>query len=506
MELTRSALAPCVLNVRAKDARAHFSVAHAPPTAMRSLAPLRLNVKSVRRVAPAVTSRKLSVTTKCVAAAGAKVDTDQYTGLSQVVAVLGSQWGDEGKGKLVDIIAQRYDIVARCQGGANAGHTIYDDTGKKFALHQVPSGILNPKCKCVIGHGVVAYLPGLFEEIEMLSAAGVSCDGRIILSDRAHVLLDMHREVDGLREEALAGKKIGTTKRGIGPAYATKAQRSGVRVCDLYNETALRERMTTLFSDAKAQYPNFTGDLEAELVRYKELAERVKPFVGDTIEYLNKSYAEGKLILVEGANATMLDINFGTYPYVTSSSPSIGGVIAGLGLSHNKFGDVIGVAKAYTTRVGAGPYPTELFGDFAEEVRAKGYEYGTTTGRPRRIGWLDMVALNYAVQISGYSAINLTKLDVLSGVKELKIGVAYKDPATGLTTTTMPADADYLETLEVVYETMPGWEEDISKVRTYADLPLTARQYIERCEELMGGLPCKYIGVGPGRDAMVVKP
>mmetsp|Transcript_15826 Transcript_15826/g.34315 ORF Transcript_15826/g.34315 Transcript_15826/m.34315 type:complete len:509 (-) Transcript_15826:473-1999(-) len=508
MELTRAAIAPCVQKISAKDARATSSHVRAPPRGMSTLAPVRLSVRSSRRAAAAVTSRKWSVQTTCaVASAPAdKASGDKYDGLSQVVAVLGSQWGDEGKGKLVDIIAQRYDVVARCQGGANAGHTIYDEHGTKYALHQVPSGILNKDAMCVIGHGVVAYLPGLFEEIEKLEAAGVSCEGRIMLSDRAHLLFDLHREVDGLREAALAGKKIGTTKRGIGPAYATKAQRSGVRVCDLYNEEAMRARLGTMFNDAKARYPDFSGDFEAELARYKELAERVRPFVGDTIAYLNKAHQEGKKILVEGANATMLDINYGTYPYVTSSAPSIGGVIAGLGLSHNKFGDVIGVAKAYTTRVGSGPYPTELFDDLAEDVRAKGYEYGTTTGRPRRCGWLDMVALNYAQMVNGFSSINITKLDVLSGLKEVKIGVAYLDPASGEQTTDMPADADYLETLEVVYETLPGWEEDIMDVREYSDLPLAAQKYIERVEELMGGVPCKYIGVGPGRDAMVVKP
>jgi len=370
----------------------------------------------------------------------------------------------------------------------------------------VPSGILNPKSINVIGHGVVAYLPGLFEEIEKLEAAGVDTSGRILLSDRAHVLLDMHREVDGLREEALGGGKIGTTKRGIGPAYATKAYRSGMRVCDLYNEDIFVERMTRLFSDAKAAHPSFSGDLESELAKYRELAKRVKPYVADTVKYINDAHKAGKTILVEGANATMLDINFGTYPYVTSSSPSIGGVIAGMGLAHNKFQDVIGVAKAYTTRVGSGPYPTELFGDHAEEIRAKGGEYGTTTGRPRRCGWLDMVALNYALEINGFTAINLTKLDVLSGEKEIKLGVAYKDPATGETIDFMPADAEYLATLETVYETLPGWDEDISQVTEYDQLPATAKSYIARVEELMGGVQCKYIGVGPGRAAMVVKP
>mmetsp|Transcript_38619 Transcript_38619/g.74019 ORF Transcript_38619/g.74019 Transcript_38619/m.74019 type:complete len:511 (+) Transcript_38619:61-1593(+) len=470
----------------------------------------------VNRVAAFVAKRPhklvqyVRVGTRCQAAAApsAVASNEKYAGLGQVVTVLGSQWGDEGKGKLVDILAQKMDIVARAQGGANAGHTIYDEAGNKYALHQVPSGILNPKSMCVIGHGVVAYLPGLFEEIEKLEAAGVSCEGRVLLSDRAHVLLDMHREVDGLREEALGGGKIGTTKRGIGPAYATKAYRSGLRVCDLYNDEVFETRMRNLFAEAKDQFGDkFKADVESEISRYRQLAQRVKPFVTDTVKYLNDAHTQGKTILVEGANATMLDINFGTYPFVTSSSPSIGGVIAGLGISHNKFSDVIGVAKAYTTRVGAGPYPTEIFGDLGEDIRSKGYEYGTTTGRPRRCGWLDMVALNYALQVNGFTSINLTKLDVLSGLKEIQLGIAYKDPKTGETIDYMPADAEYLGSLETVYETHPGWEEDISGVREYEDLPEAAKNYINRIEELMGGTcPCKYIGVGPGRDAMAVKP
>ncbi|KAK3286168.1 hypothetical protein CYMTET_6263 [Cymbomonas tetramitiformis] len=485
--------------------RSAFHGTHAPaksaPLPLQRLAgEIRI---SDRRRTGLKSSASRNVKLTCRAASGAAEAEDQYSDLQQVVAVLGSQWGDEGKGKLVDIIAQKYDVICRCQGGANAGHTIYDETGKKYALHQVPSGILNRKSTCLIGHGTVVHLPSLFEEIEKLEASGVSCEGRLLLSDRAHLLFDLHREADGLREEELAGNKIGTTKRGIGPAYASKANRVGVRVNELRKPDLLRERLEVLFDDTKKRFPSFEGDLDAELERYAELAARVDPFICDTVEYVNKAFKEGKLILVEGANATMLDIDFGTYPFVTSSNPSIGGVVAGLGLAPNKFGDLIGVAKAYTTRVGAGPYPTELFGDLAEDIRSVGFEYGTTTGRPRRCGWLDIVALNYATQINGYTCLNLTKLDCLDALDEVEIGVGYKDP-DGNVINYFPADVDYLSSLEAVYETMPGWKEDISKIRTYDELPANAKTYISRVEELTG-LPCKYIGVGPGRDAMIVQ-
>jgi len=479
--------------------------------------------------------------------------------------------------------SQEYDIVARCQGGANAGHTIYDDNGVKYALHLVPSGILNEKCLCLVGNGVVVHLPAMFEELDTLvgkrqlprgalviavrcfrasnhisgagytlpsyepqhrphpplctsvvspalafypprftpshhacamihvsrpyarDKAGVKVDStRLVVSDRAHMLFDLHKEVDGLREAELSGNKIGTTKRGIGPAYASKATRNGIRVGDLRNPEKFAVQLRALAADAAARFPGFEYDVEAEIVAYKTYAARIMPFITDTVHLVNEQHKAGKRVLVEGANATMLDLDFGTYPYVTSSNPSLGGVCAGLGLAPSKFQTVIGVAKAYTTRVGEGPYPTELFGDMADLLREKGFEYGTTTGRPRRIGWLDVVALNYATTINGFTHINLTKLDVLSGLDELKIGVAYKLP-DGTVTTAFPSDIDLLGEVEVVYETIPGWAEDISGMRLYADLPANCKAYVERCEELCG-VECRYLGVGPGRDAMVVKP
>eukprot|EP01026_Neomeris_dumetosa_P051334 TRINITY_DN4515_c0_g1_i2.p1 TRINITY_DN4515_c0_g1~~TRINITY_DN4515_c0_g1_i2.p1 ORF type:complete len:552 (-),score=74.04 TRINITY_DN4515_c0_g1_i2:247-1848(-) len=423
----------------------------------------------------------------------------------QVCVVLGTQWGDEGKGKLVDILAQQYDVVARAQGGANAGHTIYNNEGVKFALHLVPSGILNPNAKCVIGNGVVVHLPGLLQELQNVQDKGVDITGRILLSDRAHLLFDLHKEIDGLREAELAGSKLGTTKRGIGPAYASKVTRNGLRVCDLSDFGTFIEKLKTLEQDGKKRFGDALDyDAEADAEYYKGIMDKIQPFIGDSVEYVNEAYENGSKILIEGGQATMLDIDFGTYPFVTSSNPSVGGVISGLGLAPSKLESIIGVVKAYTTRVGAGPYPTELFGDLAEQLRSVGAEFGTTTGRPRRIGWLDIVALRYVNRINGFTHFNITKLDVLSGLEELKIGVAYITPS-GQTLTSVPADLGLLEECTVKYDTVPGWKEDISKVRNWQDLPENARKYIERIEELVG-VYCRWIGVGPGRDAIVIKP
>ncbi|MBA0551406.1 hypothetical protein Goshw_013259 [Gossypium schwendimanii] len=426
--------------------------------------------------------------------------------LSQVSGVLGSQWGDEGKGKLVDILAQHFDIVARCQGGANAGHTIYNSEGKKFALHLVPSGILNEETLCVIGNGVVVHLPGLFKEIDGLEANGVSCKGRILVSDRAHLLFDFHQVVDGLREAELNKSFIGTTRRGIGPAYSSKMNRNGIRVSDLRHMDTFPQKLHNLLSDANSRFPdfNYTPEvLKEEVENYKRYAERLEPFIADTVHVMNESIAQKKRILVEGGQATMLDIDFGTYPFVTSSSPSAGGICTGLGIAPRVVGDLIGVVKAYTTRVGSGPFPTEILGQGGDILRFAGQEFGTTTGRPRRCGWLDVVALKFCCQINGFSSLNLTKLDVLSDLPEIKLGVAYKH-VDGTPVESFPADLQLLEQLKVEYEVLPGWQSDISSIRNYSDLPKAARQYVERIEELVG-VPIHYIGVGPGRDALIYK-
>ncbi|KAJ7950588.1 Adenylosuccinate synthetase, chloroplastic [Quillaja saponaria] len=373
--------------------------------------------------------------------------------LSQVSGVLGCQWGDEGKGKLVDILAQHFDIVARCQGGANAGHTIYNSEGKKFALHLVPSGILNEDTLCVIGNGVVVHLPGLFKEIDGLESNGVSCKGRILVSDRAHLLFDFHQEVDGLREAELAKSFIGTTKRGIGPCYSNKVIRNGLRVSDLRRMDDFTHKLDLILSDAASRFQGFKYDADM-------LKEEVE-------------------------------------------SPSAGGICTGLGIAPRVIGDLIGVVKAYTTRVGSGPFPTEIFGQGGDLLRFAGQEFGTTTGRPRRCGWLDIVALRYCCQINGFSSLNLTKLDVLSDLSEIQLGVSYKQ-TDGTPITSFPADLSLLEELKVEYETLPGWKCDISTIRNYPDLPRAARQYVERIEELVG-VPIHYIGVGPGRDALISK-
>lgn len=426
--------------------------------------------------------------------------------LSQVSAVLGCQWGDEGKGKLVDILAKHFDIVARCQGGANAGHTIYNSEGKKFALHLVPSGILNEETMCVIGNGVVVHLPGLFEEIDGLESSGVSCKGRILVSDRAHLLFDFHQVVDGLREAELAKSFIGTTKRGIGPCYSSKVIRNGIRVCDLRHMDTFPQKLDLLLSDAASRFKGFEygpNMLKEEVEKYKRFAERLEPFITDTVDFMNESISQKKKILVEGGQATMLDIDFGTYPFVTSSSPSAGGICTGLGIAPRVLGDLVGVVKAYNTRVGSGPFPTENLGRVGDQLRFAGQEFGTTTGRPRRCGWLDIVALKYSCQINGFSSLNLTKLDVLSDLSEIWLGVGYKE-IDGKPIKSFPADLRALEQLQVEYEILPGWKTDISGFKNYSDLPKAAQQYVERIEELVG-VPIHYIGVGPGREALIYK-
>ncbi|KAL6595992.1 hypothetical protein ACP70R_047356 [Stipagrostis hirtigluma subsp. patula] len=449
--------------------------------------------RSVSPAAPAAQLVHLSRTRSPVpaavsAAAAVEPDfaADRVSALSQVSGVLGSQWGDEGKGKLVDVLAPRFDIVARCQGGANAGHTIYNSEGKKFALHLVPSGILHEGTLCVVGNGAVIHVPGFFGEIDGLESNGVRCNGRILVSDRAHLLFDLHQIVDGLREAELANSFIGTTKRGIGPCYSSK--------------------LDVLLKDAASRFQGFKYSksmLKEEVERYKRFAERLEPFIADTVHVLNESIQQKKKILVEGGQATMLDIDFGTYPFVTSSSPSAGGICTGLGIAPRVIGDLIGVVKAYTTRVGPGPFPTELFGEEGDLLRNAGMEFGTTTGRPRRCGWLDIVALKYCCQINGFSSLNLTKLDVLSGLPEIKLGVSYNQPE-GQKLQSFPGDLDTLDQVQVKYEVLPGWQSDISSVRSYNGLPQAARRYVERIEELVG-VPVHYIGVGPGRDALIYK-
>jgi len=425
------------------------------------------------------------------------------TKLSQVVAILGSQWGDEGKGKIVDALAQEYDICCRYNGGSNAGHTIVVN-GVKFAFHLLPSGILNPVALNLIGNGCVVHLATLAKELKMLDEKGINYKGRLFISDRAHLVFDLHQRIDGLREQELGSGKIGTTGRGIGPTYCEKMNRSGIRVGDLKNMEQFAVKLKKILANAQARY-KFDYDLEADLKKYAEFAEQFAPFIVDGVDWINEMYENEKKILIEGANAAMLDIDFGTYPFVTSSNPTIGGCLTGLGLSAKKIDDVIGVVKAYTTRVGEGPFLTELQDTDGPgtKLRAVGREFGTTTGRPRRCGWFDAVIVRYTTRLNGYNYLNLTKLDVLSGFEELKVAVAYKLNGKRVTAS-MPASLDELAKAEVEYETLPGWKEDISNVTKYEDLPKNAQNYVMRLEHLLN-VPIRWIGVGAGRDALIEK-
>jgi len=418
--------------------------------------------------------------------------------LSHVTAVVGSQWGDEGKGKIVDILSSIYDVCARCNGGSNAGHTIVVNN-IKYALHLVPSGILNPKAHCIVGNGTVVHLKTLMEELRDLESKGVKCKGRVFLSDRAHLVFDFHQIIDGMSETALGQNKIGTTKKGIGPAYCEKMNRTGLRIGDLRDSLNFAKKLRIIVANAQARF-KFEYDVEEEIKRHQEYQEFFKDWIVDGVDFINDEYAHRKKILIEGANAAMLDIDFGTYPYVTSSNPTIGGCITGLGLSANKIGDVVGVVKAYTTRVGEGPFPTELYDldGYGTKLREIGREFGTTTGRPRRCGWFDAVIVNYTHRLNGYTALNLTKLDVLTNFEIICLATAYKIDGKTLTHS-MPASLDDLSRAEVFYEKMPGWTQDISKARKLEDLPPNCLNYVKRIESLIG-VPIKWIGVGPGRE------
>ncbi|TPX34065.1 adenylosuccinate synthase [Synchytrium microbalum] len=418
--------------------------------------------------------------------------------------VLGTQWGDEGKGKLVDILSQEAEVCCRFGGGNNAGHTLVVNK-VKYALHLVPCGVINPKCMNLIGNGVVVHLPSMFQEIDELEAKGAKLDGRLYVSNRAHLVFDFHQIVDGLKEAELGGGNIGTTRKGIGPTYSAKASRSGLRVHHLMSDwDVFTAKFKTALGNKMKRYGDFDYNADAELAKLKGLVIRLKPMVVDTISYIHKSLSNGKHVLVEGAQSLMLDVDFGTYPYVTSSSTSIGGVCTGLGIPPSKVGKVVGVVKAYTTRVGSGPFATEQLNDVGKHLQEVGFEWGVTTGRRRRCGWLDMVVLRYSHMVNGYTSVNLTKLDVLDQLDEIKIAVGYK--YKGELLESFPADLDLLEhDFEVVYETFPGWKKDISSFKKYNELPENARKYIERIETLMG-VPVEWIGVGADRAAMIHKP
>lgn len=425
-----------------------------------------------------------------------------------ISAVIGCQWGDEGKGKLIDIMSGDFDIIARATGGANAGHTIYitdpdnPDKPKKFVFHLVPSGMLHEKPVCVIGNGVVLHLETLMNEVEVLKENNIKTEGRILISDRTHLVFDYHKIIDGMQEDRKGDEKVGTTKRGIGPCYTDKIRRNGVRVHHMLEW----DKFESLYRDNLAMFKDMYGDFEydadSELSKHKEILEQIRPNIIDGAFYLNKAIDEGKKVLIEGANGALLDIDHGTYPFVTSSNASIGGMITGTGIGPQKFERIIGIMKAYTTRVGAGPFAAELLDDLGDQIREAGGEYGATTGRPRRCGWYDAFLGKYAVMINNVTEINLTKLDVLTGLETLKIATGYKHG--GKVLDSYPASLSIQEEVEVEYVEMPGWQEDISKARNYDDLPDNAKAYVEKIEQLLN-CPVKSIGVGMRREDMIFR-
>jgi len=418
------------------------------------------------------------------------------------IAVLGAQWGDEGKGKIVDMLTPHFSAVARYQGGHNAGHTVYVK-GKKFVLHLIPSGILHPGVTCVIGNGVVIDPQALFVEIDELARNGIGVDGRLLVSEKAHIILPYHRELDVLSEARRGERKIGTTSRGIGPAYEDKIGRRGIRVCDLLGDReGLAEEVRENVSARNRIIKESTLDWKPVFDQVVAAGERMRPWVTDVSLALHRLMAEGKNVMFEGAQATLLDIDHGTYPFVTSSNASVGGVCTGLGVAPRAIGGVLGVAKAYTTRVGEGPLPTELTGELAERLRESGQEYGASTGRPRRCGWFDAVVVRYSARINGIDALALTKLDVLDGLSEVLICSGYK--TSGGTLSEFPADLRCLSGAEPIYERMPGWSTPTRGVTRFEGLPEEARRYVRRLEEVTG-VDCAIISTGSDRTETILE-
>jgi len=420
------------------------------------------------------------------------------------MSVFGAQWGDEGKGKIIDLLSADVDVVVRYQGGANAGHTVIVGE-EKYVLHLIPSGILHPGKTNVIGSGVALDPIQFLEEIEGLRERGISVDeSNLRLSASCHVIFDHHRTLDRLSERWLGEGRIGTTGRGIGPSYSDKASRTGLRVCDLLDPEHCSSRLRAVLAEKNALIEKVHGeeplDVEEQLERYLAIGERLSPFVADTGNELRAAYKAGKRLLFEGAQGVMLDIDAGTYPYVTSSNTGVSGIGAGAGFPLQYLEHAYGIAKAYCTRVGEGPFPSELHGDAGDELRAAGGEYGATTGRPRRCGWFDAVATRYAFDLNGADGWVMTKLDVLTGIENISVAVAYHRGSERWTT--YPSHLPSLDGITVELESMPGWKEDITAVRKYEDLPQTTRDYVEWVEGLVG-VPVKMLSVGPERDQVI---
>ncbi len=418
--------------------------------------------------------------------------------------VIGAQWGDEGKGKITDILAGESDVVVRSSGGNNAGHTV-EANGVQYKLHLMPSGIINKGTLCIIGNGVVVDPKVLLEEIDMLTEKGIDVSG-LKLDLRAHVIMPYHIELDGLSEKARGKGDIGTTKRGIGPCYMDKAERSGIRVCDLMNSEVFAQKVKNNLEIKNKiislVYGGTPLDADSVINEYLGYADRLRKYAADTSVLLYNAIKEGKKVLFEGAQGTLLDLDLGTYPFVTSSHPISGGVCVGTGIGPTLIDECIGIVKAYTTRVGKGPFPTELFDETGDLIRNRGNEFGTTTGRPRRTGWFDAVIVKFAVRTSSLTSIAINKIDTMSDIGTLKICVGYK--LNGKVINEFPPSLEELALCEPVYEEMPGWEGDVSKCKSYDELPENAKRYIERIEQLVD---CKIsmVGVGPNRTQNLLK-
>lgn len=423
----------------------------------------------------------------------------------KTVAIVGSQWGDEGKGKVIDYLATQADVVVRGQGGNNAGHTLVVND-KKYALHLIPSGVLNPNTINVIGNGIVFDPKGFLDEIEKLEKENIDVSN-IKISDRAHIIFPYHKELDALAEEARGDNKIGTTKKGIGPCYMDKTERSGIRICDLMDEEVFHKKLKSQIEAKNNIVKNIYGrtnlfDFETIYNEYIEYAEKIRKYVDDTSVIVYNSIKEGKKVLFEGAQGTLLDLDLGTYPFVTSSHPISGGFAIGSGVGPNMIKDVVGIVKAYTTRVGEGPFVTELNDEIGEKIRVQGREFGTTTGRARRCGWFDSVIVRYASRVNGLTSISLMLLDVLTGFETIKICTAYKIGDKIIKD--FPASLEILSKCEPVYEELNGWNEDISGIDKFEDLPENAKAYIEKIEEIVG-VSVDMISVGPDRSQTIVR-
>lgn len=422
-----------------------------------------------------------------------------------VTAVLGAQWGDEGKGKIVDYLSETADVVCRYQGGANAGHTIIE-SGRKFVLHLLPAGILRPNTICVIGGGVVVDPAALLHEIEQLEAAGIDLTGRLFVSHQAHLIMPYHKLLDSLHESQGERVRIGTTGRGIGPAYVDKVSRVGIRIVDLLDRDYLRQKIRANVEEKNRLlskvYSAAEMDVEAIVEEYVAFDQRIDPYVKDVSVLVDEAIRAGKNVILEGAQGTLLDVDMGTYPFVTSSNPTAGGACTGLGIGPRAIDHVIGIIKAYTTRVGEGPFPTEITdGAEQQKLREKGDEYGATTGRPRRCGWFDGVAARFAARVNSIDSWAVTKLDILTGMETIKVCTSYVDGQRSYKN--FPSDSRILTTVEPVYEEVPGWQESLNGVTRWEDFPTAAKDYLKYIEEITG-VPVSIASVGASREQTIM--